>query len=293
MLEAQDDYGIEQLLFDEAFTTTTTTTDKSEEYDDDMRFLPKRRVPVHELCRSFNNDNITYARTVAESVAVKPMSFSERTAAGLYDENADAAYGDRLLNDVVRAIGEFGKGKDRIRLRPVQHVMLAHCLNALLPVLYGDQLEANRERLLRQLRLEKIHTELVIIASRRAGKTWFVSILLAALLICVPAIEIACFAMQLRASRKVMRLVIEMLQRHELGRTMIRSRNQEDLELVGAREWEKKLMHSYPGSTTHVRSTISVVVERGRAFFFFVFFIIEIGLLDCWLARPLIAGGFV
>ena len=247
----------EQLLFDEAFTYGATNSCYGRDSvaaaaEANIKFLPKRRVPVDELCRSFNNDNITYARTVAETSAVKPMSYSDRTAAGLYDENADAAYGDRLLNDVVRTIGEFGKGKDRIRLRPVQHTMLAHCLNALLPVLYGEQLEANRERLLRQLRLEQIHTELVIIASRRAGKTWFVSILLAALLICVPEIEIACFAMQLRASRKVMRLVIEMLQRHELGRTMIRGRNQEDLELVGAQPWQKKLMHSYPGSTTHV-----------------------------------------
>jgi hypothetical protein len=105
------------------------------------------------------------------------------------------------------------------------------------------------------------------LASRRAGKTTFFSMLLAALMICVPVIEIACFSLALRASQKVMRLVLDMLNIYtgEDKPTIIKS-NQEELVLQGREEWQQKIFHSFP-DTTHVCIYFHII-----SFFFFSFF---------------------
>lgn len=187
-----------------------------------------------------------YLHRNAAKQQVVPRTIAEKLALGKYDGRANDVHGDQLLSDIIRTMGEYGQGKERIQMRVDQQTMMAHCINALLPLIYGDKLESNRKRLLRRLGLKRITQEVVILASRRVGKTWFVAMLLAACLICFPKIEIACFSLALRTSKKMMRLVVDMLNRHEKGKTMIERMNMEQLRLKGNTDYNYKLLHSFP-----------------------------------------------
>lgn len=214
------------------------------------------------LSRSIKDLN-KYIKKSSSINSCKPLNLYERACMGVYDDKTDDIYGDELLSMVLKTMGEFGQGRDRIKLRIDQRTMLAHALNALLPLLYKEKLEANRDRLLKQLGLKQIQEQKIIIASRRAGKTMFMSMLIASLMICVPQIEIAVFSLGKRASQKVMRLVVDMLNRHPKGAEMIVRSNQEQLMLCGDKPYHYKLLHGFP-DTVHVCIII---------YFFFLFII--------------------
>lgn len=186
----------------------------------------------------------------------RPMDMYERARAGLMDEKrgSDELYGDALLNKIVRTMEMFGEpgSKERTEMRDDQRIMFSHCLCSLLPLIYGKKLESNRDRLLKQLSLDKIREQLVILASRRVGKTTFFAMLLAAIMISIPKVEVACFSLALRASQKVMKLVVQMLSTYTGDdRPRIVTHNQEKLILVGSEDWQEKIFHSFP-DTTHV-----------------------------------------
>ena len=205
-----------------------------------------RRVPIHKRFDKTLNLYRLFEKNRNEGNVIKPTTVIEKAVDGYFDMSTKDIYGDQLYANICRTMNEFGKGRDKIRLRVDQRVMFVHCMNALLPLIYGNKLEANRKRLLKKLGLKRIIQEVIILASRRVGKTWFVAILLAAVMICFPKIEIACFSLALRTSQKMMRLVVDMLSRHETGRDMIIQQNQEKLKLRGDTPSTYKLLHSFP-----------------------------------------------
>jgi len=177
----------------------------------------------------------------------QPRTLCERARDGEFDKDSDdSQYGDALFNRIVECMSEFGEGSNKIELRVDQRVMFSHCMGALLPLIYGDKLEANRKRLLSSLGLDKISQEVIILASRRVGKTYFVAMQLAALLICVPEIEIVIFSKSLRQSAKAAQLVVKFVKMHPLGKSMFVRSNQELVELQGDAPWKTKKLHSFP-----------------------------------------------
>lgn len=176
-----------------------------------------------------------------------PRTLCERARDGEFDRDKDdSLYGDALFNRIVSCMSEFGEGSEKIELRVDQRIMFSHCMGALLPLIYGDKLEANRKRLLASLGLDKISQEVIILASRRVGKTYFTAMLLASLLICVPEIEIVIFSKSKRQSCKAADLVKRFVKMHPLGRTMFVRSNQELVELQGDEPWKTKKLHSFP-----------------------------------------------
>lgn len=195
---------------------------------------------------------------------LQPLTLEDQANAGLFTEkNIDDAYGDALFTKIVNSVNEFGKGKNKITLRVDQRIMFAHSMGALLPLIYGKTLDANKERLLKMLGLKKIRQELIILAQRRAGKTYFVAMLLAALMIYMPKVEIAVFGLAKRTSAKVMRLVEDMLNKHDACPKFIKN-NSEMIKLEGATKDVYKILHAYP-DTVHV----------SIFFYFFILFFYE------------------
>lgn len=210
------------------------------------KIIRKRRVPVGRKLKSVLNEITRFMQTSGTLQGIKPRNLHQQALEGVFDSNIDDRFGDQMLIDIVRTMGEFKHNGKPIRLRSDQQTMAKHAINALLPLIYGQKLDANRKRLLKQLGLERITQEIMILASRRVGKTYFVAMLLAACMICFPAIEIACFSLALRTSQKMMRLVVDFLNMHEKGRYMIIKHNQEQLILRGDTLSTYKILHSFP-----------------------------------------------
>lgn len=171
----------------------------------------------------------------------------ERAAAGHFDNEETVVFGDRLLENLLDTISLFKyKGKP-LRLRPDQQTMISHCIVALLPLIYGPELNANRERLLKKFLLKRISQEVVLIASRRVGKSTMMSILFAALLLCMPGIEIACFSPALRQSRSnIMKSVIGFIMTHPDYSSRKIEKNSERLEVSIPKSERKNTITVYP-----------------------------------------------
>jgi len=208
---------------------------------------PIRQVPIDELL------DATIDRVTADAMhnnlfrGAMPRTLCERAQDGEFDHDDDGSlYGYRLFNRIVACMGEFGQGSERIQMRVDQRIMFAHCMGALLPLIFREHLEAHRKRLLHMLGLDRITQEVIILASRRVGKTYFTAMLLASLLICVPEIEIVIFSKSLRQSTKAAELVRRFVKMHPEGKTMFVRANNELVELVGDRPWKTKKLHSFP-----------------------------------------------
>ncbi len=154
--------------------------------------------------------------------------------------------GDAILNKLFRTLPMLTK-----KVRVDQKTMHSHMISALLPLIYGDELEQHRERLLKILRLDKISQELIILADRRRGKTWGVALLVAAALICIPAVEIVIFSLAQRIAEKMLMLVDKFLATHAEGRKMlIRPHTQQKLTLKGPYGPDDvRMCQSFPGMT--------------------------------------------
>ena len=240
------------------------------------KIIRKRRVPVNRKIGSILGEINKYLQTSGTFQGIRPRTVYQQAIEGAFDSNAEDKFGDQLLIGIVRTMGEFKHNGRPIRLRSDQQTMAKHAINALLPLIYGPKLESCRKRLLKQLGLERITQEIMILASRRVGKTYFVAMLLASCMICFPSIEIACFSLALRTSQKMMRLVVDFLNMHEKGRYMIIKHNQEQLILRGDTLSTYKILHSFPDKADvrilfflFFKKKNSSSDERSRYFFFF------------------------
>jgi hypothetical protein len=187
------------------------------------------------------------------------IPLSARVMEGIHTQSEHDAEGDYLLNDIMQVIGEFHTGQEPFVLRMDQHMMVAHIITSCLPLIYGARLEANRVRILRMLGTRDISESLLVVASRRVGKTTCIAVVAAALMICKPTLQCAIFAMVLKAAHRVMDAIKDFLDMHPRGRALIRTKNN-TLSMVAYEEgypMRKKSLEVYP-ATTNVRFIFSI-----------------------------------
>lgn len=208
-----------------------------------------RRFPSYRRLEKAMTGFYNYARANSTSHGMRPRTISERVFEGECDKNQQVEDGDKILSDLLQVTGEFGNGKELYVLHGDQKVMRAHCIGALLPYIYGSSLEANRERLCKKLGLKKLNQMVFINAARRAGKTFFSGIQHSGMMIVIPHINILCFAMNLRISRMMVRLVFDLLRSHPKGKRMIVKHNADKLELLGDQPWKTKTLEAIPVRT--------------------------------------------
>lgn len=184
--------------------------------------LQKRdNVPVDVSLSNHLRRIADYAKQMNMGSGARMRSLYERLCDGDYSDQHSECSGDVKLARILEVFTQFGEGEDRFTLRVDQQVMLSYSLGATLQMLYGDDLEANRERLLQKLGLDRFVSDIILYAPRRVGKTTFVASFLAAFLIAIPKIEIACMSLYMRMAHKMKDLTIEFMESHKVGRHLV------------------------------------------------------------------------
>jgi len=212
-----------------------------------------------------------YAKQTNMRSGSRMRSLYDRLCDGDYSDQHSQATGDVLLARILEVIGQFGEGENRFTLRVDQQVMLSYALGAILQFLYGDELEANRDRLLLKLGLDRIISDIILFAPRRVGKTTFVASFLATLLIAVPKIEIACMSLFMRMALKMKSLTIDFMNTHKEGRHLVNGaiNNKDNFECFGDHPTHKKMLHVLPDSP-------NVRIFVFSFFFLFIFFFFQV-----------------
>lgn len=179
-----------------------------------------------------NADNLRHGSLSVNFDGYSDDRLAARAAAGYFNDNDNVVYGDRLLGNLMNTIDQFRYKNEPLKLRPDQQTMIANCIVALLPLIFGPQLNSNRERLLKKFHLKRICQEVIIIASRRVGKSILIACILAALLLTMPGVNIATFSPVLRQSRgTIMKNVIAFINSHPDSEGAIREKNSERIEV--------------------------------------------------------------
>jgi hypothetical protein len=179
----------------------------------------------------------------------KPLDLSERYGLGLYSESHQGVYGDLIFNRIMSTLNEFNSGGEPLILRPDQQIMVSYIMCSFLPFIYRDTLEANKARILKLLKIDKIREELIIMAARRVGKTTCIAVVVAAIMIVIPNSTGAIFSLALRASKRLMVMIRNTLQKHPKGAEMIKNAlvdNHEQLVLQGDHPSHVKVLNAFP-----------------------------------------------
>lgn len=172
--------------------------------------------------------------------------------------------GDELVAKVRKMFHEgFGIkwGDDQIK---VFNAFLASCL----PFIYGETWPEEKNRVLKEWKLNRELMYTLVNMARRNGKTYVTSGTAAALLLCVPHIKIAIFSTCKRTSQMMMSATLDMLEMaFERGTHVSRqdyivvTKNMESVCFEGP-DRTKRILGSFPGSV-RVKTLLSF-------FFFFV-----------------------
>jgi hypothetical protein len=135
--------------------------------------------------------------------------------------------GDDRLAKIHKTLESFGS----LKRAPHQVQFQRHLITSCLPHIYKGEWEWNQLRILKQHNLTRINYEVFIIAPRRFGKTYTISMMVAALLLCVPNIRIIVLSTCKRASLSLARTVkkfIELSTIHD-GAGRIHKMSEEEL----------------------------------------------------------------
>lgn len=128
---------------------------------------------------------------------------------------------------------------------------------ACLPHIYGsDEFERDRERILKRFDFKEIRYEVLVVCPRRWGKTYGVSMFMAALMWCVPDMWISIFSTGQRASTSMLELIGKWIANLSGdGVNRILAKNHEKIYLRGDSNSDRRRCYSYP-SSVQVRSPI-------------------------------------
>jgi hypothetical protein len=167
--------------------------------------------------------------------------------------------GDSRLRDLMRILDSFKmEVSNALIVRSVQQKKFHHWfIQAVLPHIFGEDWDTNCQRVLGEFDLDKLYPEVLCITPRRYGKTWAVSMFVAALLMCVPGIRVAVFSTGKRASSWLMRKVVKFIKDIEGGADRIVRQNQEELFVgdaplnkgMGLKSVEAKNRTTSPGTS--------------------------------------------
>lgn len=158
--------------------------------------------------------------------------------------------GDALVERVKDMFyNGFGIEWSEIQTR-IFEAFLFTCLS----LIYGEEWQDSKTRVLEEWGAEKAHYYTLVNMARRNGKTFGVSGVAAALLLCIPHIKMAIFSTCKRTSQMMMSEVLDRLdQAFDKGSHVTRQdfvqivRNMESVMYEGP-DGSKRLLGSFPGS---------------------------------------------
>lgn len=214
-----------------------------------------RRLLGSERCRRFVNviDRCMSSRREIGSI-FSLVSIEDAIANSIDAQPRSAVYGDHLFNNIVHTINNYRSLDGQLHvLRLDQQKMVAYILSACLPMIYKNDLEVHKDRILRILKAPKIYELLLILASRRVGKTTCIASVAAALIICMPEITMTIFANVLTGSKRVMKMIVDFLNKDARGRAFLqdktRVQNQGQMILQDHLLGKSKTLEVYAATT--------------------------------------------
>ncbi len=214
--------------------------------------LPTKKLRFSTRCSGFIKRLKNRLASQTASKVTGPMSRIDQIMLRMYESNNRTISGDSMLNEIIAVMSEYYQGDVPFILRVDQYMMVSHILCAFLPFLYKDNLEANKDRLLARLKVPRIKELLVIIASRRVGKSTCIAYVVASIMIVVPYSTGAIFSLAQRASKRVMQMIISFLNMHPRGRALLEKKdtvkNFEELRLTGDSPTDLKVLFAFPDS---------------------------------------------
>ena len=165
------------------------------------------------------------------------------------------AHGENMLKKVERTVKSFfPKGRF-----PFQRDLHNQILRATLRQTLGEEYDATVEKVCKARGWNGPKKNLFAIASRRSGKTTATASMCAALLICIPNIQIVVYSVALRTAQEFVRLVERYIQTHSTGKSMILNPGgSETLVLRGKTPDDRRRIRSFPsgGNAKNVSSSV-------------------------------------
>jgi hypothetical protein len=129
--------------------------------------------------------------------------------------------------------------------------MLIACLVAIFKGSFDRRQQEIMDRYFQGARLEQ---EILVVTSRGMGKTWSVAMFVAALLMCVPCIDVAVFAQGQKNSDAVITLVLKFLKAHPRGGDIIIAEGHDHILLRGPHgPHDIRAVKSYPSTSISAR----------------------------------------
>jgi hypothetical protein len=154
--------------------------------------------------------------------------------------------GDKRLRALRSALEHL----DNLGFRRSAHQRQFHeaFIAACLPQIYGQDLEKNLVRILRENMMEEIRCEIMVCCPRRWGKTMAVALFAAAYLWTQPEAEVLIYSIAKRTSSMLMAKIYSMVVALSGGPHVVKRKNQEDMELINM-YGKRSFCHSYPSAS--------------------------------------------
>lgn len=154
--------------------------------------------------------------------------------------------GDKRLRSLRTALEQL----DHMGFMRSSHQRQFHeaFIAACLPQIYGADLDKNLVRILRENNMEEIRCEIMVCCPRRWGKTMAVALYAAAYLWSQPDAEVLIYSIAKRTSSMLMAKVYNMIVKLAGGTHVVKTHNQEDLEIVNV-YGQTSVCHSYPAAS--------------------------------------------
>ncbi len=233
-----------------------------------------RRLWAHQRCRIFVDTIGRYMEYDKPSCSTILMDLADSIILDVDQRRTKQVSGDYILNDIITTMNTYESNGEPFILRLDQQMMIAHILTSCLPMIYGHDLENQRERLLKRLKTKKIYETMLIMASRRVGKTTCIACVAAAIMICKPTFKMTIFAHIKDAAGRVMAEVVKFILMNDRGRKMYQqalSKNVGNLTLTDLEQPTLQKRIEIYSSKADVCLSFSLSLSLFLLFFFFSF----------------------
>jgi len=195
---------------------------------------------------SFDDDLLDLVKYFKWQASIEDVKSRPPLVTSAYSENiyrVREAKGASMLKKVEETVKVFfPKGRF-----PFQRDLHNQVLRATLRQTLGTDYESMVESVCKERGWKGPKKNLFAIASRRSGKTTAFASIVAALLVCIPGIQIVVYSVALRTAQEFVRLVERYIQMHPAGKTMIDNPGgAEMLILKGPTPGDERRIRSFP-----------------------------------------------
>ncbi len=168
----------------------------------------KKHIEMQEV-------NITRKRKItdlnAEELTLKIRGFDSvenPTPVRKHNESDAISQCDAIVATMRKQLDSLTYNYER-RVRTYQQRLLhAEMIIPVLPILYGNNWDMVRDRVLRQFNVSEVLTELIVTASRQTGKSHGIAQFVAVMVALVPRMEVAIFAQNKMIAAQMMDNII-------------------------------------------------------------------------------------